>query len=322
MVRIKCFGVIILAFFQGIFCNAQKIDNTASYREMNGERYFRFNYDNDFFTATDHNYTQGYSFEFVSPFWKKNPINKLFFKPKKGKNRYGLAWEHIGFTPKDYASEEIQFGDRPFASALMIKSFMINTNFDKKSRFISTISTGVLGPTASGDWMQTEVHRATGNIIPQGWHNQIADQLILNYELRHEKQLLRFKDYLTIQSNANARLGTLFTDGSVGASFMLGKINRAFSEKNNSKFQLYLYGQTLGYIIGHNATLQGSIFPNKKSVYTIPTSDIERLRAEINYGIVLKVGEMYFEYSQAFQTKEFNQGNSYRWGGLKAGFNF
>ena len=118
---------------------AQKIDNTVSFRDINNERYVRFNYDNDFFTAKDQNYTQGYNIEFGSPYFKKNPINYLFYKPKglgwkyqkkkrASNTKYGLSWEHIGFTPGNIRSAEIQYGDRPFASALMLKSFLIQTN--------------------------------------------------------------------------------------------------------------------------------------------------------------------------------------------------
>ena len=52
---------------------AQKIDNMVSFRDIKSEYYFRINYDNDYFSATDKNYTQVYSFELATPSLSKNP---------------------------------------------------------------------------------------------------------------------------------------------------------------------------------------------------------------------------------------------------------
>jgi hypothetical protein len=117
--------ITLLANLSLTICKAQKIDNLASFRDIKSTDYFRFNYDNDFFSGTDKNYTQGYSLELVAPSLKKNPINYLFYKPKDAEIRYGLAIEHIGFTPNKYELTGIQFGDRPYSTAIMLKSFMI-----------------------------------------------------------------------------------------------------------------------------------------------------------------------------------------------------
>jgi hypothetical protein len=312
------FVLVLLAFSLG----AQKIDNTVSFRDIKSERYFRFSYDNDFFTATDQNYTQGYNFEWVSPFFRKNPINRIFLKPDSFKKKYGLSWEHIGFTPGKIGLPEIQKDDRPFASALMFKSFLIATQPNKKSRFTSALNLGMLGPAAFGKEMQTEIHKVTGNIIPRGWRNQIQNQVVINYEVGFEKQLLSYRNIFLLQSNSYARLGSLFTDASVGGNFMLGLFSSPFSKENKKRFQLYLYGQALLKAIGHDATLQGNILGKKRSPHFIATDKIARLRGQANYGLVMKVGGMYFEYSQAFQSKEFEGANFYRWGGLKLGFVF
>lgn len=100
--------VISVIFLQNSL--AQKIDNLVSFRDINSANYFRFNYDNDYFAASDKNYTQGYSFELVSPFFESNPINHLLYKPKDEEIRYGLAVEHLGYTPNHYEDPDIQFG--------------------------------------------------------------------------------------------------------------------------------------------------------------------------------------------------------------------
>ncbi len=300
--------------------HAQKIDNTVSFRNINNDSYFRIHYDNDYFAATDQNYTQGYNLELVAPILKRNPVNKLFFKPGGKEFKYGLSIEHIGFTPKNIKSADIQFGDRPFAAAIMLKSFIIATDTLKKSRFISVFSAGIIGPGAFGKEMQEGIHRATGNVIPQGWQYQIKNDVVLNYEVGYEKQLFHYRRIFSVQSNTTLRLGTLFTNASVGLNAVVGIINSPFTSKvHKDKFQVYVYSQPLVNAIAYDASLQGGLFQNS-SPYTIPAGDIERITGQINYGVVLKTRSLYLEYSRSSLTREFASGSSANWGGIRIGF--
>lgn len=315
------FPFISLLFFPGLLL-AQKIDNLASFRDIKSDSYFRYHYDNDYFSGTDENYTQGYSLEIIALFLKKNPINFLFVKPYNSEIRYGVAIEHIGFTPATIGSPEIQFGDRPFAAAIMLKSFVIATDTLKKSRLLSSLNLGLIGPGAFGKEMQVGIHKITGNTIPQGWRNQIKNDLVLNYEMSYEKQLLRAGDYFSLQTNTTARLGTLFTNASLGINTTVGLINSPFSAKNkHKKFQFYGYSQVLGNLIGYDATLQGGVF-NQNSPYTISSEEITRFTGQFNYGLVLKTKTLYFEYSRTVLTREYETGTSTKWGGIRIGFIF
>ena len=87
--KIKNCWFAVLVFFPAIIVG-QKIDNASSFRDIKSANYFRFHYDNDYFTATDYYYTQGYNFEFTSPILQKNPINNLFLKPSGSEFKYGV----------------------------------------------------------------------------------------------------------------------------------------------------------------------------------------------------------------------------------------
>lgn len=298
----------------------QKIDNMASFRDVKSSNYFRFHYDNDYFTSTDKDYTQGYNFELTSPRLAKNPINYLFIKPKNSAFKYGIALEHIGFTANSIASDQIQFGERPFAAAIMLKSFTIATDTIHKSRIVSSLNLGIIGPGAFGKEMQTAIHEASGNTIPKGWYNQIQNDVVVNYELSYEKQLVRLDNVFSLNGNATARLGTLFTNASLGFTATFGIINSPFTSVNNKKkFQLYLYTQPLVNVIGYDATLQGGLF-NHKSLYTINDSDIERVTLQNNFGIVLQYRWLYLEYSRTILTREISDNYAFKWGGIHIGF--
>jgi len=314
---------LILFFIIGTIASAQKIDNLVSFRDINSNSYFRFNYENDYFAAADENYTQGYNFEVFLERLEKNPINRLFFKPKKSTTKYGLSIEHIGFTPNNYVSKAIQIGDRPFAAAIMLKSMQISTNSKNKSRFTSSFNLGIIGPGAFGEEMQVGIHKWTGNKIPKGWTNQIKNDVVINYEVGYEKQMLRYKNLFSLQVNTNAKIGTLFTNASVGLNTTFGIIDSPFSaEKQRKKnFKLYAYFQPIASVIAYDATLQGGLF-NTESPYTISNRNVKRLTAQYHYGIILKTKTLYFEYSRAAITREISTGSSAKYGGVKIGFTF
>ena len=62
-----------------ILSNAQVIDNTASFKNNNSDKYVRLQYDNDFFTAKDEYYTQGITLEWVHPILKNSLVVFLSF---------------------------------------------------------------------------------------------------------------------------------------------------------------------------------------------------------------------------------------------------
>ena len=301
---------------------SQKIDNLVSFRDIKSDHYFRFNYENDFFSATDKNYTQGYNLELVAPGLVKNPINYLFIKPKNTKTRFGISIEHIGFTPSDFVSPEIQIGDRPFSAAIMLKSFKIDMDTIASWRIAQSLSLGLIGPGAFGKEMQVEIHEITGNKIPGGWDNQIKNDVVINYRLDYEKQLYRYQNIFNLNGQSTVQLGTLFTNASLGLNTSIGFLNNPFAQtKKHSNFQFYLYSQPIVSAVAYDATLEGGLF-NKDSPYTIASSDIERLTAQFNYGIVLKTKTLYFEYARTAITREFSSGSSAKWGGFKVGFTF
>ncbi|WP_107038923.1 lipid A deacylase LpxR family protein [Brumimicrobium mesophilum] len=298
---------------------AQKIDNLSSFNDTGSDHYLRFHYDNDLFNGLDKDYTQGFILELVAPILKKNPVNYLFFNPKSDEVRYGMAIEHNSFTPDRYFVPEIQFGDRPFASTLSLKSFMISVLSANASRFTSSFSLGMIGPAALGEEIQAGIHKVTNSATPRGWGNQIQNDLVLNYEIAYEKRLMRFRNLFSIQAEANAKIGSIYTNATIGMNTSVGILNNAFSVlKSSRNFNLYLFFQPLIHVIGYDATLQGGLF-NEDSPYTISSGDIERFTGQLNYGVVLKTKSFYLEYSGSVITKEFKTGTSAKWGGVTLG---
>ncbi len=318
------------AFFAVLWCllpilgMAQRIDNTASFRQIDQAQYARLHYDNDYFTASDLYYTQGYNFEFVHPALRKNPLTALLITTNRNTAKYGLAFEHFGFTPTTIQSDAILVGDRPFAGAILLKTFSMSADTVRRIRVSSVLSTGMVGPVAFGGEMQTAIHRAINGITPQGWQHQIRNDVIVNYALTVEKQLYAYRNALSVSANGQVQAGTFVNRAQAGFVVMAGRFNSPFGNSPGiarSGLQLYGYAQPLVSVVGYDATLQGGLF-NRDSPYTIPANQVKRATFQANFGAVLKYRNLYLEYYQSLLTREFETGRPHRWGGIRIGVSF
>ena len=246
---------------------SQAMDNTVAYRNITGNKYFRINYENDFFTGSDRDYTQGILIEKVHPGIRQFFLTKILWHPANSVFKYGLALEHNAYTPNEIDQYQIQYGDRPYAGVLMLKTFLIATNPLKKQRISVSFNTGVIGPSAGGEQMQRTIHHWINYKQPEGWHNQIQNDLVLNYQVNLEKEFYRVNNLFSVTGYSSARVGTLSDKISGGLSFVLGNIQSEFQLQEHQKrnFEWYVYDQIVGNAVVYYATLQGGVF-NHSSV--------------------------------------------------------
>ncbi|NOT75893.1 MAG: lipid A deacylase LpxR family protein [Cyclobacteriaceae bacterium] len=319
----------LISFFWIIanLSSGQTIDNMASFRMVDGNRYIRLNVDNDYFTATDDYYTAGINLEMVHPLFRKFPLTKILVAPQRYKTRSGISLEQNGYTPKSIEHDDILYGDRPFAATLQLKTFSMSVDSMRHQRITSSLSLGIIGQGAGGYGVQKALHELIHYTIPRGWQNQIHNDIIINYEFAFEKNLVHLNNKFLINGMMQARAGTLNTRLSSGFVMMIGKLNpsitRAFSESGISaiptkKFRFHVYLQPLMNIVGYDATLQGGFF-NRDSPYTISQNDLTRITFQANYGFVLSFKSIYLEYFKSIISKEFVEGDFHRWGGVRIG---
>lgn len=300
--------------------HAQLTDNHSTFSLINSDRYLRIHYDNDFFTNTDHYYTQGITIEYVNPSFRHSPLTRLLVRANDSSYQPGLRFDLLGYTPTRINSDEILFGDRPFAGLMQLEQFALSRNPEKKLWIASSISAGIIGPAALGEEIQTNIHRWTGNKIPKGWQHQVRNDVILQYKLSVSKKLVSAKPFL-LAGVATARLGTLENRIGTGVNFMAGLFDDPFLQTRKKRTTIYLFGQAQGSLVGYDATMQGGVF-NRRSPYTIKAGDITRLTFQGETGMVLQLKKIWLRYSQAFRTKEFRSGKTHRWGGVAAGISF
>ncbi len=297
---------------------AQQIINTSVYRHINNDGYFRFSYENDFFSATDEYYTQGIDAELTLPQMDKLFVNKLLLHPNYSTTIFGLGLQHNGFTPSSISSDDILYNDRPFAAVLIAKSFAITTDTTHKQRFSTTLYFGIIGQAAGAKEMQEFIHDKLNNITPHGWQYQINNDLALNYQVQYDKQIVSYKDILSLIGGGGGSIGTINTNLTTNVTFMFGHINNPYSGQSPSlkKWSIYSYCNTDVKYVLYNASLQGGITANSNP-YVLSASEITRSIASFRYGIRVSYGRIFLEYFKAWQTREFEKGKPHSYGGIQ-----
>lgn len=315
--------ITLVFLFLTISCHlfAQRISNTVVYRSINSPKYFRLHYENDYFSTSDLYYTQGINFEYVHPAIGKFFTSKLLIGSSSQEVKYGMSLEQEGYTPTSISHPEILKGDRPFAAALFSKNFSIVNNPDTKERISSSLSIGLIGPVTGGEQIQEALHRLIHYTLPEGWDNQIANDVILNYELEYQRGIFSVPRYFSFIGRGGARAGTYSTKAFFSTIMMAGYFDDSFSNfmSQDKKFQVYVYAEPMLNLVGHDATLQGGFF-NRSSPYTIPSADINRLVFQGNTGIVFRIKAVQLEYFQTYISKEFKGGADHVWGGIRIGW--
>ena len=312
--RIPIVAIILLAT-QLLY--GQRVDNESPVKRIHSDGYWRIFYDNDFIGWTDYYYTQGLNVELVKPSFSKNPVNKLFFPLADWKSKYGLAVDHWGFTPFSIMADSILYGDRPYCGILSLSSFRLSIDDRKKQQVTTSFTIGLTGPVAGGQPLQSAIHKWMSDPIPQGWKYQIKTDLILNYKIGYEKNLLS-TNFFVINSNAEVRAGTLHNKLSGGFNFMMGKLNNPFLFERNSKWQVYIYGSSVASFIAFDATLQGGLF-NDTHPYTLSAKDVKRATLQNRIGLVLNYKKIYVELGETFLSREFKKGLTHKWGTASIG---
>ena len=300
-------------------CFAQRIDTYSSLAEIPTNSFIRLNYDNDLFRLQDIYYSQGLTLEIVHPSMKKNPINHLFLHPiKSDKQKNGVRFESTVYTPSTILSDSILLNDRSYASILALEFYEFSYQSIKTMKLISSFQIGIIGPAAMGREIQTGIHRVTNNSLPLGWQHQIKNDLLLNYNLRVDKQLFHYKTNIALNGIGSTDIGSYQTNFSLGIDLSLGKKNNTFLN-NDSKFQAYIYGQSQIKLIGYDASLMGGMF-HRSSDNTLSYSSISKIVNENHLGITLLYDSFSFGVDFGWISKEFDTGSAHSWGGIRIAF--
>ena len=201
-----------------------------------------FYLDNDLFTETDRNYTNGIRVSLVSPNvdnfltddclpnWVLGVNQYLPFLDaeastnEKVQRNLIITFGQQIYTPNDINRTTTDPDDRPYAGWLY--SGLAYQSRSKNILRTTELNVGIVGPAALGQEAQDFIHDLRGFDKFQGWDNQLENELGLQlvHELKYRyapKPLTGVLSYDTI-FHAGGSLGNVATYANAGAEFRLG----------------------------------------------------------------------------------------------------
>jgi len=279
-------------------------------------------YENDVFTGTDSNYTNGVRAAYASPEtripgWMEDAVDSVPLFDSSGHKRWEAAIGQSMFTPKNLTATALQTNDRPYAGWLYGTVGVLSDTGRRLDEFQLTL--GVVGPLSRAEQTQKVVHRAIGSPIPQGWDNQLRTEpgIVLTYQRSFERSLkwdMPFGTGMDITPGFGGNLGNIYTNANVGGFLRFGTdlesdygppvINPNLSGsdffKPNKDFTWYLFTGVQGKAVARNIFLDGNTFTHSHSV------DKQPFVGELQMGFVFSfLKEVRMGYTQTFNTKEF-----------------
>lgn len=294
--------------------------------------------ENDADFRNDRDYSYGSSLAML--FYRDNLENSILHIPftdyKNHDNYISLSYVQQIYTPKNIDSKELIKDDRPYAGYSYLQTGLYQSNDNNLKSFIVQI--GIVGPASKMNKVQEFIHNLIGSPIPQGWENQLSNELgfQLNYS---EKQNYIADKILGLESNFipeyGFELGNISTEIYTSVLFRWGwnlaKDYGVNSIDNNSYSKLPTiannsYKKRWGFnfnfstranIVLRNIFLDGNSFNESHNV--------EKNYFTINakYGISLSYDQFSLDYIRTYTTKEFKtQDDIHSYGSLLISYNF
>ncbi len=299
------------------------------------DKAFTVYWENDSFTGTDRDYSNGLKFTW-SETYKPSPEKKrrikgwmfehlpLMDKPEAHRATSFFIGQSI-FTPEDTDSEVLVVDDRPYAGYSYLGfGFSSDGGFRKD---IWEIEIGVVGSSSQAETLQDFVHNVRDVDEARGWDNQLENELGLNLTFESQWRLWHYGDSrgwsvdfiphlggrlgnIAIYANAGAELrfgwsvpedfGTCPIRPGCNSSSAFGD-NAGLSSSGRTRFGIYLFVAGDGRAVLRNIFLDGNTFQDSHSV------DKEPLVADLMGGIAMHYGRYRLTYALVRRTKEFEE---------------
>ncbi len=243
-----------------------------------------------------------------------------------GSAEYGAGFVagHMMFTPKDITIARAQPDDRPWASFLFTGLFWQRASQDRRVMDHVQLNVGLVGPSSGGEQLQKEVHDIFGSPTPEGWDNQLPNEVTGNLHLRRTWRLVD-GDLSPISSHleyellpkVGGSLGTVLREVRTGVegrfgwelpdNFGTGRLREVEDATGTYPrgFSTYGFGRVTGRAVQHQIFLDGTEFSDSPSVDRIPWV------GELQLGVKLAYRARHWQfdlgYGQTFISRQFEE---------------
>jgi hypothetical protein len=308
----------------------------AQKEKINNRRVISLNFENDFFIGMDRYYTNGARLTWVSadltasradsqlPGWLYS-LGKIspFIRPGS-RNRISIFFGQNIYTPCDIERSDLIQDDRPYAGLAYVGIGFHSRNIQAMDTL--EFKLGIVGPHSFAEQMQKFIHDLFNFIHPNGWDNQLHDELALEAIFEHKWKLLysgagRGFGY-DLLSHLGAGLGNVYIGSEAGIEARCGlnlpddfgtfyfrtnnreEIASAAGKQDSSliaqnKFGIHFLLAVNGEAVLRNIFLDGNTFGHSHSV------EKRTLIANVAAGITMISGRFRLSYIYVYNTKRF-----------------
>jgi hypothetical protein len=306
-----------------VLCTLPLIATTAA-AESNSSFYFGL--DNDGVFGVDQDYTNGiflsYSTETVL-----NEDSLFYYLPTEpfakgsgNETRWSIEFGQKMWTPSDIEATDPLPGERPFAGLLYGEASLYALDDDQVSSFGLLI--GTTGENSFAEEGQKLVHSITNSDDPNGWHNQIYNQIVVNLSHKNDRRFYESNSESgwggEWSGNYRAMLGNFRSEVAVGGLYRWGyQLSDSFGSTNISneasldptmirraKTGGYLFSGIEGRYRFNDITIDGDR-PD-----TVPETTVENIQATAVLGAVGYYNGWGVSFSIAAKSNDFEEDNS------------
>ena len=313
-------------------CSAQAVARDYCNEATDLPPTVNFRVDNDLFGNQDQGYSNGVMLTLVSPNlkdytndpclprlarWFNGYLNALTPEGFDQQNMV-VGFGHAIFTPQDPTAVEVIPDDRPYAGILLVS---LGYNARKGDSLRTTqLQFGLVGESALGKQIQSEVHKMVGGEKFMGWDNQLHDEPV--FRLVHERMERIEPDDKGVWSwdaigHLGGTLGNLTTYANGGAELRFGRyLPNDFGStplrpagENTAPTGSRIPPHVIGFHmflttdvrwVLYDITLDGNTFRDSHSV------DKRPVVAEYGYGLALMSGRWKFALARYHRSREFD----------------
>ncbi len=287
---------------------------------------FYFGLDNDGVFGVDQDYTNGIFFSYSSDIDVDD--NSLFYKlptqPFSPEHAKETKWSfQLGqkmWTPSDIETPDPQPGERPYAGLLFGEAKLYAIDEDQVSQFGLMI--GTTGPNSFAEEGQKLVHSITKSDDPNGWDNQIYNQVVVNLAHKNDRRWYHNQSDAgwgsEWSSNYRVMAGNFRSEVAVGGLYRWGyQLSDNFGSVDitneatlnptmirRAKTGFYMFTGIEGRYRFNDITIEG----DRPS--SVPDTNVENLQATAVAGLVGYYKGWGMSFSVAGKSKDFEEDKS------------
>ena len=297
---------------------------------------FVFYFENDLFGNTDEYYTSAFKLSWISkgfadsstrggsPEWLRWFTAKMPTADRKDLyHTVALSLGQSIYTPKNIDTAQLLEDDRPYAGWSYLAAALQTKNID----FLNTLelNIGIVGPSSLAEQSQKITHKWLGDSEPQGWDNQINDELglMIAWQLFWRvasKSVGHHGLAYDVIPHAGITVGNVLTYANAGGEIRFGyNLPADFGSSlirpgaatvapvstrgprlgAASHFGVTFFAGVDGRAVARNIFLDGNTFRDSASI------DKNYLVADISAGVSVIFKKFKLTYTQVYRTEEF-----------------